>query len=193
MPSFGATLNSQLVDDHAAGARHVLHHDGRLARNVLAQILGEGAGIGVVAAARRGADQHADGLALVEVGRTGQASRPQARMARAAIKSAHRGLRVLTSAATVRNELVRHKIRRRQAATPQSAAGSHGAWLSFRCAMKRFRNAVKGWDRTQADEAPTTPSRTRRSIPRRRSTRSARSGCCSSRGWLRPPPSRWCR
>src|SRR4029079_6304383 len=56
-------------DHHAAGAGHVLGYDRGLAWNVLAQILGKGTGVGIITAARRRTDQHADGLALVEIGR----------------------------------------------------------------------------------------------------------------------------
>jgi hypothetical protein len=52
----------------AASALHVLHHHSRLARDVLAQIAAERAGIEVVAAAHAEADDDLDGLALVEIG-----------------------------------------------------------------------------------------------------------------------------
>jgi hypothetical protein len=50
-----------------ARRRHVLHHHGRLARDVLAEVARNGAAIGVVAAAGRGGDDQADLLAAVEI------------------------------------------------------------------------------------------------------------------------------
>jgi hypothetical protein len=52
---------------HAAAAHHVLHHDRRIARNVLAHVAGERTRINVVAAAGVGGDHEIDGLTLVEI------------------------------------------------------------------------------------------------------------------------------
>ena len=52
---------------HRAGARHVLHHHGRIAGDVLADVTAEQARIEVVAAAGGEADQDGDGLAAIEV------------------------------------------------------------------------------------------------------------------------------
>ena len=51
--------------DQRARARHVLHHDGRVARNMPAQMLGHQPGIAVVAAARGRAGDEPNGLVLV--------------------------------------------------------------------------------------------------------------------------------
>ena len=60
----GAVLRRGGVDEirraQRAGARHVLRHDGRLAGDVLAHVAGEMAGVEVVAAADREADQQVD-------------------------------------------------------------------------------------------------------------------------------------
>ena len=67
----GAVLRRRRVDEvrraQAAGAGHVLRHDRRVARDVLADVAGEMAGVEVVAAADREADREIDGLALVEL------------------------------------------------------------------------------------------------------------------------------
>ncbi len=56
----------------AAGARHVLRNEGRLSRNVLAQVARHHAAVEIVAAARGVADGDRDGLAGEElVGRLG--------------------------------------------------------------------------------------------------------------------------
>ena len=52
--------------DEMAGARHVLHHEGR-ARQIFLHVLGDQPAVEVVAAARRGRDDVGDGLALEEV------------------------------------------------------------------------------------------------------------------------------
>ncbi len=52
----------------AAGARHVLGHDERIAGDVLAHVAGEHARVEIVPAARRHADEHADLVVRVEVG-----------------------------------------------------------------------------------------------------------------------------
>jgi hypothetical protein len=68
----GAVLRRHLVHelggDKTAGARHVLRHDDRVARNVPGQELGDQAAVQVIAAARAIADQHAQRLAAVEIG-----------------------------------------------------------------------------------------------------------------------------
>jgi hypothetical protein len=68
----GAILHPRPVDvvagDHAAGARHVLHDDGRIAGNVAGEMLADGAAVEIVAAARIRPHQDRDGLALVEIG-----------------------------------------------------------------------------------------------------------------------------
>jgi hypothetical protein len=48
------------------GARHILHDDLWMAGDVLGPVFGNQPRIGVVAAAWRGADDHADGLVLEE-------------------------------------------------------------------------------------------------------------------------------
>jgi hypothetical protein len=67
----GAVLRRRGVDEirraQAAGAGHVLRHDGRIAGDVLAHVAGEMAGVEVVAAADGKADRQIDGLALVEL------------------------------------------------------------------------------------------------------------------------------
>src|SRR5262249_29490285 len=52
----------------SAGGRHVLWHDRRIARNVVAEVSRDRARINVVAAADRSRDDEADLLALVEIG-----------------------------------------------------------------------------------------------------------------------------
>ena len=53
---------------HADPSRHVDGDDRRIAGNVLAHVAGDEARAQVVVAARRGGDDHPDGLAAVEVG-----------------------------------------------------------------------------------------------------------------------------
>ena len=53
--------------DQVAGARHVLHDEGR-ARQMLLHELGDEAAVGVVAAAGIGRDDVVDGLAVEELG-----------------------------------------------------------------------------------------------------------------------------
>ena len=55
----------------AAGSRHVLDHEGGIAREVLAHVPCQQASIGIITAARRVADNHGDLLALVEIVGTG--------------------------------------------------------------------------------------------------------------------------
>src|SRR5262249_25122219 len=50
-------------------AFHVLHHDIRVPRNEATEMARDGADVGIDAAARRIANDHAQGLALVDVGR----------------------------------------------------------------------------------------------------------------------------
>ena len=77
-----------------ARARHVLHHDGRIAGDVLADMAGENAGIGVVAAAGAVADDQVDGLAAVEVGdRVLRAGRWRQRPSRTRTKTGRRYVR----------------------------------------------------------------------------------------------------
>ena len=56
VPSFGATEKTIIRRLEAAGARHVLRDDRRIARNVLAHMLREHASVEIVAAAGREAD-----------------------------------------------------------------------------------------------------------------------------------------
>src|SRR6516165_163652 len=67
----GAVLGRDRVEvvggAQAAGARHVLHHDIGIARNVAAQMTRQQARDDVVTAARPVADDHIDLLALVEI------------------------------------------------------------------------------------------------------------------------------
>src|SRR5262249_12900033 len=56
-------------EPQAAGALHVLHHDRRVARDVLAQVPSDGPRIEVVAAADAVADVEVEGTAFVEVPR----------------------------------------------------------------------------------------------------------------------------
>ena len=66
----GAVLVGRAIEvahgREAAGARHVLHDDVRLAGDVVADVAAERAGVEVVAAARREADDNRDRLAGVE-------------------------------------------------------------------------------------------------------------------------------
>ena len=57
--------------DHRAGARHVLHDESRIARNMLAHEARVSAGILIVIVAGLIADDDADGFALIE-GRLGE-------------------------------------------------------------------------------------------------------------------------
>ena len=67
----GAVALGRIVDavggDEAAAARSILHADERIARDEAAEMLGREARRDVVDAAGRGADQHSDGLAAVEL------------------------------------------------------------------------------------------------------------------------------
>ena len=66
----GAVLGRDIVEiirrPQAAGARHGLHHDERIARDVPPHVVREQARVEIVAAARREADIEVDGGALVE-------------------------------------------------------------------------------------------------------------------------------
>src|SRR5262245_1322848 len=68
----GAVLWSRTVEmvarDDAAGARHVLHDDGRVAGNVAGEMLADGTAVEVVAPARLRPHQDRNGLARVEFG-----------------------------------------------------------------------------------------------------------------------------
>src|SRR5262245_66016588 len=70
----GAVLWSWTIEmvarDDAAGARHVLHDDGRVAGNVAGEMLADDAAIEVIAAARLRPHQDRNGLARVEFGDT---------------------------------------------------------------------------------------------------------------------------
>src|SRR5215471_11681576 len=60
----------EVIERYDSGrALHVLHHDVRVPRNEAAEMARDGAGAGVDAATRRIADDHGDGLTLVEIGR----------------------------------------------------------------------------------------------------------------------------
>jgi len=59
VPSFGATAQ-------AAGARHVLHDDGRVARNKTRHVLADQGCVVVVSVAIAGSDKDIDLLAFVE-------------------------------------------------------------------------------------------------------------------------------
>ncbi len=67
----GAVLGRGGIEErrrtHAAGPGHVLRNDRGIARDVLRHVAGDQASVEVVAAAHAVADQHGDGLALVEV------------------------------------------------------------------------------------------------------------------------------
>ena len=71
-----AVLGRHIADEDrraaAAGARHVLDHDGGIARNMPAQIAGDRAGIDVIAAAHVRPDLEIDGLAGIEIGCRGR-------------------------------------------------------------------------------------------------------------------------
>src|SRR5215469_12443032 len=71
-PDRGAVLGGDALQiehgPNTAGARHVLHHDVRIAGNVRGEIRREGERVGGVAAARPGAEDPVDLLALVEIG-----------------------------------------------------------------------------------------------------------------------------
>ena len=56
-----------LCCDEAAGARHILRDDRRIARQVSRQKLGDEPAVDVVAAARPVADEHPQGLAAIEI------------------------------------------------------------------------------------------------------------------------------
>jgi len=66
----GAVLRGDLVDVvrglEAAGAGHVLRHDGRLSGNVLAEMARDQAAVEIVAAAGGVTDRDGDGLAREE-------------------------------------------------------------------------------------------------------------------------------
>jgi hypothetical protein len=66
-----AVLRRDVVDvgrgDVAGRARHVAHDDARIAWKVPAEVARDGAGIEIVAAARRGRGDDGDGLATVEL------------------------------------------------------------------------------------------------------------------------------
>ncbi len=67
-----AVLRRDIIDIRrggvAAGAGHVAHRHGRIPRNMFGHMPGEQPRIGVIAAARRGAHDHRDLPALVELG-----------------------------------------------------------------------------------------------------------------------------
>src|SRR5262249_22662227 len=67
--NLGAVLRSRTLDmvarDAAAGTRHVLHDDGRVAGNVAGEMLADDAAVEVVAAAWLRPHKDRDGLALV--------------------------------------------------------------------------------------------------------------------------------
>ena len=67
VPSLGALLEHEIGGGHAAGGRHVLHDDGRIAGNVLAEMARRGARLQVVSAADAGADNEGDLLAGIEI------------------------------------------------------------------------------------------------------------------------------
>ena len=73
-PSLGADRIEIVGRLEAAGAGHVLRHDGGMARNVLAEMARHQPSIGIVAAADAVADEERDSLALVEVLDAGGAS-----------------------------------------------------------------------------------------------------------------------
>ena len=52
-----------------ARRRHVLHHHGWVARDVVAEMASDGTAVGVIAAAGRGGDDQGNLLAAVEIGR----------------------------------------------------------------------------------------------------------------------------
>ena len=72
MPMVGAVLRRDVVEIigelERARARHVLHHDRRIARDMPAEMAGEDAGVGVIAAAGAIADDQVEVLAAIEVG-----------------------------------------------------------------------------------------------------------------------------
>ena len=71
-PEIGAVLRrllKQMVGHlHTAGADHVLHHDVRIARNMLADMTACQPRIGVILAADPDADQQVDRLAFIKIG-----------------------------------------------------------------------------------------------------------------------------
>ena len=71
---FGDPVN-MIGGDQMAGASHVVDDDGRLPRHMLAEVARDGPRISIEAAAGRSADDHADGLALVEIFLGGSAAR----------------------------------------------------------------------------------------------------------------------
>ncbi len=128
-PQHRAVLR-RIVEDgvghvHRAGAGHVLHHDRRRSRHVLAEMLGEQPRHGVVAAAGAEADLDGDLAALVEVRhRIGTSSRndggrgEQRRQGADPIGTRHHGLPPLI------------RSPRRRAAGSMSAARRRSPWRS---------------------------------------------------------------
>ena len=66
-PFLGGDVVKPVGESQAAGTIHVLRGDDRIARNVIAEMAGDQAGVDIVAAADAVADHQVDGLALVEV------------------------------------------------------------------------------------------------------------------------------
>jgi hypothetical protein len=66
-PVLGRDVEQVVGRQKAAAARHVLRHDGRLARDVAAQVCGEGAGVEVVPAAHIRRHDQPERLAAIEV------------------------------------------------------------------------------------------------------------------------------
>ena len=66
VPSFAATLKMWLAASEAAAARHVARHHRRIAGNVLADMARHRAGVEIVGAGGRIADDHRNRLAAVE-------------------------------------------------------------------------------------------------------------------------------
>ena len=88
----------RLAARDAAGARHVLRHDGRLARNVLAEMARQQPPIEVVAAADAVADDERDGLAACRSPRRLRRWRMAAKCrARAATRDCERFVRVIAA------------------------------------------------------------------------------------------------
>ena len=83
VPSLGALAEHEIGGGDAAGRRHVLHHDGRIAGNMLAEMARRRARLQIVSAADAGADDEGDLLAGIKIllgrGRSdGAASAPAA-------------------------------------------------------------------------------------------------------------------
>ena len=133
VPSLGATSPTILRADHAAGAVHVLHDHGRLAGDVLGEMLGEQPALDVGRPAGREVDQHREPLALVvgllrggaercRSAQTTSAMHERKRMRRVFIGILRRSVLLLRHVARVGVDVVAHL-----AATPPSPCATCSA------------------------------------------------------------------